>query len=191
MPTARRHDPERFLDAAMRAFWAHGYAATSVGDLVAATGVNRGSIYANYEGKRDLFRAALRHYDVSHRARFLDALAARHGPREAILAAFAVAAGTRPGTPPGCLLVNTATELGPQDPEIGAFVARSLAEVEAFFADRLRAGQSRGEVAADLDPDTTATALLGLFLGLRVLTRAGADETTRQTILSRAGALLG
>lgn len=190
MSPNRAYDSHRFLDAAMRAFWAKGYEGTSMADLVAATGVNRGSIYAAYDGKRDLFRAALARYDDRHRDRFLARLAADHPPRDAIMAAFVAAAEAPEGTPPGCLLVNTATEIGAADPDIAAFVTAALAEVERFFADRLRAGQAQGTIAPSRDPDTTATALLGLFLGLRVLTRAGAAATTRQSIVLRARALM-
>ncbi|MGF6861175.1 TetR/AcrR family transcriptional repressor of nem operon [Rhodobacteraceae bacterium MBR-64] len=189
MNSQRAYDPNEFLARAARAFWTHGYAGTSVADLVAATGVNRGSIYAAYQGKRALFLASLRHYDAQHRAGFLAALGG-HPPRAAILAAFAAAAESPAATPPGCLLVNTATELGPHDPEIAAFVTQSLAQVEAFFADRLRAGQAGGTIPVTVPVAATATALIGLFLGLRVLTRVGADRAARDAIVARAGALL-
>ena len=35
----RQYDPERALAKAAEAFWKHGYAATSLDDLVAATGM--------------------------------------------------------------------------------------------------------------------------------------------------------
>ena len=47
----------------MREFWAKGYRDTSVGDLVAATGVQPGSLYGAFEGgKRQLFIEALKLY---------------------------------------------------------------------------------------------------------------------------------
>ena len=47
----------------MREFWAKGYRDTSVGDLVAATGVRPGSLYGAFEGgKRQLFIEALKLY---------------------------------------------------------------------------------------------------------------------------------
>lgn len=190
MNIQRAYDPNDFLARAAHAFWARGYAGTSMADLVTATGVNRGSIYAAYKGKRDLFLASLRHYDAHHRADFLDGLAAAHPPRAAILAAFAAAADIPKGMPPGCLLVNTATELGPHDPEIANFVTQSLVQVEGFFADRLRAGKADGTIPEALSVETTATTLIGLFLGLRVLTRAGADRAACDALIARADTLL-
>lgn len=192
MPQQRAYDPEEFLTRATRAFWAKGYGATSLADLVAATGVNRGSIYAAYPDKRALFLACLGHYDARHRAGYLAGLTARHAPRAAIMAAFEAAADLRPpeggpDRPAGCLLVNTATEMGPHDPEIAARVADCLGGVEDFFADRLRAGPP---LPRGLTVEAAATALMGFFLALRVLTRAGAPAARRRALLGRARALL-
>ncbi|MGI9452457.1 MAG: TetR/AcrR family transcriptional regulator, partial [Geminicoccaceae bacterium] len=52
MPWDKQYDEADVLDRAMAAFWANGYEATSINDLVAATGINRGSIYAAFEDKR-------------------------------------------------------------------------------------------------------------------------------------------
>ena len=111
MPWEKSYDETEVLDGAMHAFWARGYAGTSVADLVAATGINRGSLYAAFTGKRGLFLSALEHYDDRHRARFLDEIARTHAPREAIIEAFRRAAAPADDVPPGCLLVNTALEL--------------------------------------------------------------------------------
>src|SRR5262249_13831611 len=51
----RQYDPELALAKAAAAFWKHGYAATSLDDLAAATGMNRPSLYAAFGDKRDLY----------------------------------------------------------------------------------------------------------------------------------------
>src|SRR6056297_1687309 len=92
MPWEKSYNETEVLDRAMRAFWARGYRATSMSELVAATGLNRGSIYAGFTDKRGLFLSALRHYDRTRREDFLAAIARRTPPRAAILAAFEAAA---------------------------------------------------------------------------------------------------
>ena len=52
MPWVRQFDESEVLEKAMRAFWAHGFEATSLRDLVDCTGLNRGSIYAAFGDKR-------------------------------------------------------------------------------------------------------------------------------------------
>ena len=47
----------RVLDAAMHTFWRKGYEGTSAQDLVDATGLGRGSLYAAYANKHGIFDA--------------------------------------------------------------------------------------------------------------------------------------
>jgi TetR/AcrR family transcriptional regulator, transcriptional repressor for nem operon len=44
MPRPGEFEPEQVLGTAMREFWARGYRATSVDDLVRATGVKPGCL---------------------------------------------------------------------------------------------------------------------------------------------------
>ena len=46
----------------MKAFWEHGYAATSITQLVDATHLQPGSLYAAFDSKQGLFLAVLDHY---------------------------------------------------------------------------------------------------------------------------------
>lgn len=59
MARPRSFDEEVVVDAAARCFTDLGYAATSVDDLVSATGLHRGSLYGAFGSKRGLFLAAL------------------------------------------------------------------------------------------------------------------------------------
>ena len=59
----RRIDTDAVLDAAVRQFWRHGYASTSLPDLEAAKGLPRQSIYNRFGSKRALFQRALPHYE--------------------------------------------------------------------------------------------------------------------------------
>jgi len=192
MPWQKNYDETRVLENAMRAFWAHGYEATSMSDLVKATGINRGSIYAAFPNKHELFMRALEHYDQIYRHGHLQQIAEQHTPVDAIIAVFESAAGkpADKNSPWGCLLVNTALELSPHDPEVGKFVERSLKAVEAFFLERIEEARQDQAVAQSLDSEATAKALLGLFLGLRVLTRAKTDQSTIDAIIFQARMML-
>ena len=190
MPWQKTYDDNEVLERAMAAFWARGYTATSVNDLVAATGINRGSLYAAYDGKHELFLRALRHYDRIHRAEHLQKFSEGHEPLDAILSVFQAASETGDDRPRGCLIVNTALEMSPHDTEVAALVNRSLQGVEDFFLDQLESAQREGQVDSGMDTRATAQTLLGLFLGLRVLTRSGAPKPTLDSIVSQARAML-
>ena len=192
MPWEKQFDSDAALSKAMDAFWAHGYDATSMQDLVDCMGVNRGSLYATFGDKRSLFIEALRRYDAVYRAGWVGRLIKSHGPRAAIEAAFdeAIAVVIDAGSSDGCLLVNTALELSPHDDEISTIVGHGLAEMESFFRDMIEQGQAAVEIPPHVDTVDTARGLLSLFIGLRVLSRSRPEETLLRSVANQAGALL-
>jgi len=192
MPWAKQYNENEVLDRAMDAFWARGYEATSINALVEATGLNRGSLYTAFDDKKVLFLRSLEHYDRLHRRDFLEAMTRDHAPREAILEAFrSVVEQAREGTNrKGCLLVNTALEMSPHDPEIDRVIQASLETVEDFFRTMIEQAQEAGTIPAERDDGQTAQHLFGLFLGLRVITRSRPDAALMATIVSQAEALL-
>src|SRR5262245_58937569 len=62
MARPRQFDPARVDEALLGVFWSRGYARTSIEELTQATGLLRGSLYAAYGSKEDMFRAAIRRY---------------------------------------------------------------------------------------------------------------------------------
>lgn len=174
MPWEKSFDVDETLTRAMHAFWSQGYEATSMQDLVTATGVNRASLYATYGDKRALFVAALRKYDGEVRRRTLAHLAANLPPADAIRAVFDkfIDQTRSPGGNWGCFLVNTALELAAHDAELAAMVNAAEDEIEAFFLAMIRKGQARGEFAADGDAGAMAHQALAALLGVLVMIRS-------------------
>ena len=192
MPWEKQFSTEDALTKAMHAFWARGYEATSIQDLVASMGINRASIYATFGDKHSLFVEALRAYDERHRAAFLERLCQRHCGKAAIVKAFdeVIASALASGSRDGCLLVNTALELSPHDEAIADIVSAGLHQVEMFFRDMIKAGQALGEIRVSVDAEQTAQALLSLFIGLRVLTRSRPEKALFKSIAAQAEAML-
>ena len=159
---------------------------------MAATGINRGSIYAAFEDKRTLFVRALERYDQQHRLDFLARIENDNDPKSAVLAVFdaVIAAALGGAKPSGCLLVNTALELSEQDPEIAQIVRNSMTEVEQFFGRMIAEGQAQGQLSHSLDAKKTGAALLALFLGLRVLSRSRPEPELLAAIAEQARAQL-
>ncbi len=193
MPWEKNFNVTEVLDKAMQTFWACGYEATSMQDLVDCTGVNRGSLYATYGDKRSLFLAALRLYDQTVRRRLLAEVEARFGPREAIRRLFlaVIADVSEAGGNRGCFLTNTALELAPHDPEIGRIVAQGQQEIEAFFARMIEQGRALGEIPAAVAPAETARGLLASFIGLVVLARSRPEKALLEGIVEEAIRRLG
>ncbi len=62
MARPREFDLNQVLEKAMDVFWKQGYHATSISDLTEAMGLLRGSVYAAFGDKHQLFLAALERY---------------------------------------------------------------------------------------------------------------------------------
>lgn len=193
MPWEKQFNVDDVLDKAMRTFWSRGYEATSVQDLVECTGINRGSLYATYGDKRELFLASLRHYDQNVRQVLVKGLERECGPREAIRRMFQafVDKVTVTGPNEGCFLVNTALELSAHDAEVAKIIADAQKEIEAFFVRMVTNGQSEGELPLSLNPDATAQGLLATLLGILVLARSRPDPALLQSIADDAMKRLG
>lgn len=193
MPWEKQFNRDEALDKAMQAFWSRGYAATSMQDLVDAMGVNRGSLYATFGDKHELFLSALRMFDERVRAQLLASLTAQHAPREAMRQLFVAfeREATLPGGNRGCLLTNTALELAAHDPQAAAIVAEAQRQIEAFFQGRIEAGREAGEIPAGRPAPELAKGLLASLLGLMVLIRSRPEPDFLNAVVEEALSRLG
>ncbi len=176
----------------MQHFWRYGYAATSIRELGAAMGLGPASLYNTFGDKRALFLRALDRYIEGGLRPRLARLAAMDDPRAAI-AAFLDDIVSRSLADPdrrGCLMVNTALEIAPHDPEVGEAIAARLGGLEAFLAGRVRAGQGQGCIDRTGDADDLARLLVATAMGLRVLARARPDPALLHGAARQALALL-
>jgi TetR/AcrR family transcriptional repressor of nem operon len=163
-----------------------------VQDLLDSLGINRGSFYDTFVSKRQALLDALRRYDATRR-RSLFAEARRHrSAKESIMWIFSSAAEkcSCPTGRRGCFLVNSALELAPRDGEVAAIVNQSFAEIEGFFCTAIAEGKKGGEIPRAVEARATSRALLGMLLGIRVLSRSGAPKTAIRAIAQQAVALL-
>jgi TetR/AcrR family transcriptional repressor of nem operon len=187
----REFDEAAALDAAMDCFWRDGYEATSVRDLAARMGIAGASLYNAFGDKRSLFREVLHRYSERSTRERIARLESTYPPKEAIHAFLGeIVERSVAGDRRGCLLVNTALELAPHEPELAAEVAARLGEIEAFFRRAVTAAQVEGSVPPDCDPADLARLLLGVTLGMRVLARSNPQRELLEGIARPALALL-
>jgi TetR/AcrR family transcriptional repressor of nem operon len=101
-------DGDAVVAAAIIAFWAKGFEATTLSDLEAATGVDRSSIYNSFGGKEGLYRSAAAAYvDGAEEVLFEPLHKGAAGIGDLIEFLDRLAANLGAGTnPQGCLIVN-------------------------------------------------------------------------------------
>ena len=184
MARPKEFDPDTATQGAMEAFWEHGYAATSVNDLLSEMGLNRGSLYSTFGDKKQLFLAALEKYDEQNVVRFrqmLDRPSAKAALREFLTVAAdkcTSEVGRR-----GCLAGKAAMELAPHDPDIAAWLKKKHRRNVDIVSKTIQRGQRQGEIDCAHDPRALARFLLNGLAGLRLLGTCGPSEAEVQDVL--------
>lgn len=191
VPWEKQFDVEQARDSAMAVFWAKGYKATSMQELLEAMGIQRGSFYDTFGSKRGILLDSLRRYD-RERAKAFAELRRSATAAQVIGRVFRRIVEGRGGKsgPTGCFLVSSASELAPGDPEIASIVNHAFEETESFLRAVIEDGKSRAEIPGNVEPRPAARALLGMLLGMQVLARSGADRRVLASISDQAMAFI-
>ena len=187
----RSFDPDEVLDKARAVFWNLGYAATSLDDLAAATGLNRPSLYAAFGDKHALYMAALDRSRTEATAA-LSAALATDAPLGVVLQVIFDRTvdiyrrgedGQR-----GCFLIGTAVTQAVDDAQARELLGRFIAETDGLFRARFERD------AASLAPGVTAAGAGAMasatFHTLAVRARTGASEADLKSIGLAAVAMI-
>lgn len=172
----RGFEPDEAIDAAMRIFWAKGYAGASVDRLSRAMKVPRASLYQQFGDKERLFLAAIAHYGDTR----LNLVTAALGPRQRLatdLHAFfdaVVDLATSEPEARGCLISCVLADAAGTNPTFRVELGRRYEALERKIAARLNA--SKNELAGCADTDAIALVLASVARGLMLRARAGSDR---------------
>ena len=178
----RSFDPEAVVERAMGVFWSRGYHGTALPDLLQATRLSRGSLYAAFGGKHALFLRALDRYIADALARMDEELGPRHGPVDGLRALLAGYVDRTSGANGrrGCLLVATAMELAAHDPDVETRTRGFFKAMEAKAAGTFARAKLAGELAAGVEPASAARILVCFVEGLRVTGKTGPARSMSQ-----------
>lgn len=188
MPWEKSFNEDEAVSKAMKVFWEKGYEPASIADLIASTGITRGSLYNAFGGKGQLFIKALLKYDQENRRAFLADLEAMDDPKRAISVFFdrVVDETLLDNEKKGCFIINTASELATHGEEVRSIVHNGIRELEAFFRRSIEVAQMRGNISKDVSPAATAKALLAMLVAIRVLGRGVFGKAALTTIADQA-----
>ncbi len=175
----------------MNVFWSRGYHGTALPDLLRATKLSRGSLYAAFGDKHSLFLRALDRY-IDDAVRRMDSeLAPPRNPIDGLRAYLAGYVERTSGANGrrGCLLVATAMELAGQDLEVGRRVAGFFKAMEIRLVAALTAAKLAGQLADGVEPSSAARILVCFVEGLRVVGKTAparsASQATADALLDR------
>lgn len=186
MARTRAFETEAALTAIKDAFWAHGFAGTSMQDIEAATGLHKQSLYRAFGDKRAMYLAALEDYERNEIGIFAAALRQPGSARDRFDAAFAIAidAAIAAGDWRGCFLCNAAAEQAGADSSTRDCVGAMVRRAEGLFVAVLA---EQPQFSMPGAAEARASVLLSAYFGLRVLVAGRAPAT--MIARARAGIL--
>ena len=171
MARTREFDTDKVIEEIAEKFWARGYEATGIADLVEATGVGRASLYGAFGSKREMLSQAIDWYMEEWIEKMVASVETGGlDGAESIFRQFAVIRATDPGRAMmGCLVVNTSVELAMSDPEIAKLAARYRARHRRAFEIALTKAVENGEIIGPIEDkvDVATMLLLGMFVTIR------------------------
>ena len=181
------------MQAARDQFWLHGFNGTSLDDLTVVTGLGRGSLYAAFNDKRELFLRALDDYATMVMGQLLAELRdpeknGRDRLVDHIRSITKLLAADTKGR--GCLMAKSAAEMGATDKEVARRVRRWLDTYQRDLAEAIREAQRDRDIDPDVDPDELALLLLALLRGAEALRKGGMPPRAITAVADQAIALL-
>jgi TetR/AcrR family transcriptional repressor of nem operon len=188
MARPREFDEEEALGQVMRVFWDQGYQASTFEDLTKAADVRKQSLYGVFGDKRSLFLKALALYRTQVLSRTRQVVSEADSPIEGIARLMRYAArppGPKDG-PSGCLMSNTALEIGLSDSDVAAELKRTFRATEEILTAAVKKGQERGEITTRFDSAAIGQSLANTINGLRILQNTGATSQQMKTVVEMA-----
>ena len=184
MARSKEFNEEEVLDKAVDVFWAKGYEATSIQDLVDAMGIQRGSLYATFGGKQQLFLTALNRYGDVVVKSLLSILTSKPSAQQSIHLFFSQLVEHLLNADPlrSCLVTNSAIERGLADEATRKKVCALLNAIEKGFYQALLNAQKKNEVSSDLNLTATAYFLTSSMQGLIVMGKVCQERSVLESI---------
>lgn len=191
MARHKEFDPHQALEKAMFLFWQKGYAETSIGDLVKATGVQRYGLYSTFGDKHALFLDCLDYYldvMVSQMVQGMEAEGAGWQAIEDFFSNLLFLAGEPIGEF-GCLMCHSASQMGRSDQDVASKMLIYRRRLATCFEQTLAQSQLDGGLGGHLDLQKGARYLLYTTVSFFNLSKSGVphDQLTEFVTVSLEG----
>lgn len=179
-----RRTRERILTTAAALFHERGVHATSVDDVLAASGAGKSQFYHHFSSKAELVREVLAyqfHRLQEEQASLLQRLDTWDG--FAAWFDYIVRWQEGRGLLGGCPVGSLAAEMADWDDDLRADLAEAFRQWESVLARGLETMRGRGELRSDADPDALAEATLAAIQGGILLARTKKDVRSLEHVL--------
>jgi AcrR family transcriptional regulator len=168
---------ERIVARAAQVFCERGFFGSSMTDLLAATGMQKGGLYNHFESKEQLALEAFDYAVGLVEERFAEALADRTGAIERLMGIAEVIRSLveTPALRGGCPILNTAIEADDTMPALRDAARAAMTRWQKMIGVTVRNGVARGELAAHVEPYAVATVITATLEGAVFLSKLYGD----------------
>lgn len=171
---------QRIVENAAVLFNQKGFAGCSMGDIVAASGLEKGTLYSHFSSKEEL---AVLAFDFAwketsyKRLRNLETVPNAVDKMKLHIENYV----NTPSFPGGCPLFNFAVDADDGNIALRARVKKALKGWHDFLAKIIEEGQAAGEVNPEMDADSVATLVISFLEGATVVNRVNRRSTALQS----------
>lgn len=170
---------ENIIRKAAELFNQRGFAGSSMADIMAATGLQKGGIYRHFESKEQLAVEALDYAVALMGRRFAQALETKTdalGRLDAVISVFE----TLPHDPPvpgGCPMMNASIENDDGNPALHERARAAMDGLRALIVRVTERGKVREQVRAEVDAEALASVMIATLEGAVMMSKLYDDAT--------------
>jgi len=162
---------ERIIAQAAPIFNKHGFAGSSMQDVMEATGLEKGGLYRHFRSKEELAVEAFRYAlagAVRLRTEKPDGTRSALDELRSVVRRWVEAPSAVPG---GCPLMNTAVDADDGNTVLRELARKGFAEWRERLCGAVRAGMESGEIREGTDPRRIANTIIATLEGALMLSR--------------------
>src|ERR1700676_4011211 len=178
---------QKILETAAVLFNQKGFTGCSMGDIVAASGLEKGTLYVHFSTKEELALLAFDYAWKDTSDKRLRNVEMVSNAVEKLRLHIDNYVNT-PSFPGGCPLLNFAVDADDGNLALRTRVRKALKGWEDFLAKIVEDGQSAGEINPEVEPDSVANLMISILEGATVVARinkrsAALDDAQRHLSL--------
>lgn len=192
MARQREFDETQVVDSALHLFWSKGFETTTLDDICEHASISKSSLYSAFSSKHELLDKVLHRYGETWMVGLMEPVSRPNAGRAEIEEATALLIDryASPAGRQGCLVLNCAVDVAPNDRRIRETAKGVRGVFEDALFSAIKRGQADGTIVSKESPRSLARALLTMMNGMSILAKLHPSRAALEDIARMAMKLL-